>query len=126
MYAQTGVGSYNKIGNWTWMFAPPPYGFTGPANPSPDPPIRWNGLSGLSGCAGGCGCGGKCGDKHDHGMGFFSSGMDFNGWGAAEWGIVALGGYLALSIIGDAFTVGRAAREGGRRTKRAYRALRGK
>jgi hypothetical protein len=56
------------------------------------------GLSGLGcrGRLGGCGCGGTCA-----GLGLFDSGMDFTTWGWPEWGIVGVGIYAALSMLGD-------------------------
>jgi hypothetical protein len=44
---------------------------------------------------GGLGC--AC----SHGLGLFDS-MDFTSWGMGEWGVVAVGGYLILSLAGDA------------------------
>lgn len=52
-----------------------------------------------SGCASGQGCTGGL-----TGMGLFES-MDFTTWGIGEWGLIALGLYLAGSVFGD---VGRA------------------
>jgi hypothetical protein len=63
------------------------------------PPAR--GVAGLGGC--GCGCGGDC----QKGLGLFDSGFDFSQWGVAEWGIVAVGGYLAISLVADLFAAGR-------------------
>jgi len=38
----------------------------------------------------GCGCAG---------LGLFDTGLDFSGWGAVEWALVAIGGYVALSTV---------------------------
>lgn len=46
----------------------------------------------------GCGCSGKCGKGC--GLGLFDS-MDFTTWGVPEWGLIAVGGYLVLSMAGD-------------------------
>ena len=100
------------------------------------------GIRGL-GCAcgcGGCGCGqpggmGTLGDGTGllgsglfngngvMGSGLFESGFDPSTWGAAEWAVVALGGYVAWSVffttkagIGYASTVPA-------RTKRAARSV---
>jgi hypothetical protein len=70
--------------NWTWEFWPPPY-----ASASVPPGL---------GCPG---CNGRC-----RGVGLFDS-LDFSTWGIMEWGAVALGAYLLLSLWGD---VGRTAR----------------
>ncbi len=134
MYMQqgrpAGMGAYDKTGNWTWEFYPPPYGFLGPRNPAPMPAMRWP--PGLAGLSGGCGCGGTCGgcgSGHDHGhtvgMGLFESGFDWRQWSPAEWTFVAVGAYLTLSIVGDALAVGRGTKKVYRRTRGAYRSLRG-
>lgn len=54
-------------------------------------------LANMGGCSGlgGCGCGGTC----KGGLGLFDSGMDFTTWGWQEWGIVIVGGYVALSTV---------------------------
>lgn len=71
------------------------------------------------GCAS---CGGTC-----KGMGLFDSGMDFSQWGAVEWLIVAVGGYMVISTV---FTTGRAVRKvrslPGESRKRRAAALRAK
>ncbi|HXU76434.1 MAG TPA: hypothetical protein VN794_07690 [Methylomirabilota bacterium] len=58
-------------------------------------------------------------------MGLFDSGLDFSGWGAAEWAVAAVGGYALLSTV---FTTHRAARRlkaiPGERRKRKAAALR--
>lgn len=36
------------------------------------------------------------------GLGLFDSGLDFSGWSTAEWTAVIVGGYLLLSLAGDA------------------------
>lgn len=61
---------------------------------NPNPPL------GLAGC----GCG-KC----KEGLGLFDSGMDFSGWSYAEWAVVALGGYVFVSMVNDTRRVGRGA-----------------
>ena len=60
-------------------------------------------LSGM-GCAGGCECGGSCGRA---GLGLFDS-MDFSTWGIGEWGVIGVGTYLLMSIVGDTKRAGRA------------------
>jgi len=62
-------------------------------------------------------CGGSCG------MGFFDSGLDWNGWGYLEWGALIVGAYAVGSMI---FTGKRGVREvkqyaGRRRRARAIR-----
>jgi hypothetical protein len=38
--------------------------------------------------------------RHRHGLGIFDS-MDFTTWSWPEWGIIGVGLYFAISIIGD-------------------------
>ena len=120
---QSGIGDYEKTGNWQWEYYPPPYDFLRPADSAPMPPWVLGGASvvpkspGL-GCGGDCGCGGTCGGGgHDHaGLGLFDS-MDWTTWGAGEWTAMAIGAYVLLSIIGDT-------RRGVARTKSAGQAFR--
>jgi hypothetical protein len=65
-------------------------------------PLKRTGLYGL-------GCGPNCSGR---GLGYFSSGLDISGWGAAEWATVAAGVYLAL-FSGASVTGGRRRRSGG-------------
>jgi hypothetical protein len=63
-------------------------------------------------------CGGKC-----KGLGLFDSGADFTQWGAGEWAIAIVGGYMLVSTV---FTTGRAVKSvraipGERRKRRAAR-----
>jgi len=64
------------------------------------------GVSGYRrGLSGGCKCGGSCAScgglrGHRHGMGLFDS-ADFTTWGLGEWGILAAGAYLVMSLAGD-------------------------
>jgi hypothetical protein len=61
-----GMGEYEKTGNWSWEFFPPPYAFLAPPDSAPMPaPVitgegRGVGCTGV-GCTGGCGCNGACG-----------------------------------------------------------------
>lgn len=59
---------------------------------------------GLTGVRGGCKCGGTCagcgGRQRRTGMGLFDS-ADFTTWGIGEWGILAVGAYLVMSLAGD-------------------------
>jgi len=81
-----GLGEYDAVKPWTWMYYPPPYAFAdprrlkAPANfLAPARSMRLGGraaagLAGL-GCAGDCHCGGTCGG---HGVGDVSTGLDFS------------------------------------------------
>ena len=47
----------------------------------------------------GCACKGMAGCACGGGMGLFDSGLDPSGWGAPEFGIVALGAYMLFSTL---------------------------
>lgn len=53
-----GLGEYDRVPPWSWMYYPPPYGFADPQKLTPPPgfhaPPETMGM-------GGCGCGGSCG-----------------------------------------------------------------
>ena len=110
---QRGIGAYSHSGDWTWEYYPPPYDFLAPADSVAMPAPVVNGL-------GGCHCGGTCGGcgGHSHGMGLFDSGLDYSGWGLAEFAVVGAGVYLGVSLISDLFSAGRTVG----RVRRAYRA----
>ena len=74
-----------------------------------------NKAAGLGGCRG-MGCGGMkgCGCA---GLGLFDAGMDFTTWGWPEWGIVGVGVYAAMSLLGDT-------KRGVDRTRRVGKAVR--
>lgn len=117
---QYGLGEYDKTGDWTWEFYPPPYNFLAPADSVAIPaPVlytrpRRSGLGGCA-CAGACGGSGACGDHS--GLGLFESGFDVSQWGVGEWVAAAAISYLAVSIVGD---LGR----GAQRVQRTYRRAR--
>ena len=112
-----GFGSYDKTGDWEWMYYPPPYDFLAPADSVAVPaPILYTPSRGLSGCGCGGTCGG-CGDDHSHGLGLFDSGFDLSGWGVAEWGTVAFGVYVLAKVFGDAKRVGTKVRKVSRGVK---------
>jgi hypothetical protein len=116
---QRGVGSYSPVGNWSWLYYPPPYDFLAPADSVPiaAPVLFTPAVSGLGGCP--CGCAGGCGARA--GLGLFESGFDWSQWGIGEWTAAAVGGYLALSVVGDLFKVGRVTARGYRRGRGAVR-----
>jgi hypothetical protein len=67
----------------------------------------WNSLPKGMGCGGDCGCGGTCGGgDHSHGMGLFDS-MDPTTWGAGEYIVAGVGGYLAVKLVGDVVGAGK-------------------
>jgi hypothetical protein len=98
---QRGFGGYQRTGNWTWEFYPPPYDFLAPRNSAPVPPFVYPGRG-----VGGCGCGGSCGGACHGGLGLFESGLDLSQWGLGEWAAVGLGVYLLSSVFGDVKRVG--------------------
>jgi hypothetical protein len=125
---QSGIGDYEKTGNWQWEYYPPPYDFLRPADSVAMPPPVLGGASvvprspGLS-CGGGCSCGGTCGGGKGHshgtaGLGLFDS-MDWTTWGVGEWTCIGVGAYVLLSIIGDT-------KRTVTRTKKAARAFKSK
>ena len=98
LFEASGIGSYDKTGDWTWEYYPPPYDFLAPADSVAMPAPVLQGM-------GGCGCGGSCGGcggrhEHKHGMGLFDS-MDWTTWGAGEWTAIAVGAYVLMSLVGD-------------------------
>jgi len=66
----------------------------------------------------GCACGSKC--KSGCGLGFFDGGLDPSTFGVAEWGTVAVAGYMLFSTV---FTTRTAAREVRARVKSGRRRL---
>lgn len=85
-----GMGDYDRVNPWGWMYYPPPYGFANPEKPRPQSPPQFYAPAATMGL--GCGCGGTCGGCGEHGMsGWFSSGLDVSGWGIGEWSVVSLG-----------------------------------
>jgi hypothetical protein len=96
----SGFGNLVHTGNWQWENYPPPYSFLfqGKAAPMPAPILPVAG--GLGDC--GCGCNGQGSCKpQNSGLGFFDSGIDYETWGLVEWGAIAAGAYLVMSLIGD-------------------------
>ncbi len=65
-----------------------------------------------------------CACESAKGMGLFESGMDFTGWSWAEWGTVALGGYMLMSTLSTTHRAARAvaAIPGNLRRKKSTRA----
>jgi hypothetical protein len=124
-----GMGEYDKTGDWSWEYYPPPYDFLAPKNSAPMPaPILYTKKTGMGGC--GCGCSGNCGGAgHTHGVGdttddtaaaaviptgttvnlgtLFSSGLDFTSWGIGEWAVAGLGAYLVISLFNDVGSAGK-------------------
>jgi hypothetical protein len=115
LFEQSGIGDYEKTGNWEWEYYPPPYDFLAPRDSAAMPaPILQRGV----GCGGdSCNCGGTCGGAPAAGMGLFDS-MDFTTWGVGEWGTIAVGAYIVISLFNDA---GRATRTIRKATRRRVR-----
>lgn len=116
LFEQSGIGDYEKTGNWEWEYYPPPYDFLAPRDSAAMPPPH---LQRGIGCGGdSCNCGGTCGGSS--GIGLFDS-MDFTTWGVGEWGMVALGAYLVISLFNDAGRAGKTIRKATRRRVRTVR-----
>lgn len=81
-------------------------------------PAGQAGIRGL-GCSGNCGCK-DCGN----GFGYFDSGADFTGWGAAEWGTVAFAVYALGSMLFTTARATRAIRSAPAAARRKSRAMR--
>lgn len=128
-YIRAGLGDYDRSGDWSWEFFPPPYDFLAPPDsaPQPAPIMRGNRIvlptpivlapKGVGDC--GCGCNGA-GDCH--GLGLFDAGFDYTRWGAPEWTFIGVGAYLTLSLVGDLFTAGRTVKRGYRKIRPRARA----
>lgn len=55
-----GMGDYDRVANWNWMYYPPPYGFANPKRPTPKAPPEFYAPAATMGL--GCGsCSGNCG-----------------------------------------------------------------
>ena len=119
LFEQSGIGNYDRSGDWSWQFYPPPYDFLQPGDSVPmPPPVLGPGLEYRHGQRSapavppkGCGCGGTCGgcgSGHTHGLGqgllgtgLFENPTDLSTWGFGEWSVVIVAGYLAVSVFGD-------------------------
>ena len=104
---------------------------TCPLDLTPGAALSAAGMSGFRrGLSGGCKCGGNCAGcrgglhGHRHGMGLFDS-ADFTTWGWGEWGIIAAGAYLVMSLVGDTTRAAKTTQaEFTRRKRRAARSRR--
>jgi hypothetical protein len=120
---------YSPTPDYAWLFFPPPYDFLAPPATFPKPgKVALESVfqsMGVSGCNGlGCAsCGGTCGDSGlgQAGTGLFGTGLfvysDPSTWGVGEYAVIAVGGYLAISMVTDAQSAGKA-------TRKAYRRIR--
>lgn len=72
-------------------------------------PVGLSGYRGLA-CGPQCKCGGACGMGRARGMGLFDS-LDFTTWGWGEIGVILIGGYLIVNLLGDIGTGSRRARQ---------------
>jgi hypothetical protein len=100
---------YQQTPNWSWLFYPPPYNFLAPPATfskmgvvAPEDVLqpRGNGM--------GCACNGKMGGLGQDATistGLFGTGLfvsaDPSQWGWGEWATIAVGGYVAVSAVGD-------------------------
>ena len=124
----SGMGDYDRTGDYEWMFNPPPFNFLNPQGVTPAPGMYAPAASMGLGCACGCSPGPTC----NKGMGQAATGLfgtslfastDFTQWGIGEWGIIALAAYLAVSVFGDVKTVQKKVRRRSSRSKRRQKLL---
>jgi hypothetical protein len=127
IWGASGIGDYRNTGDWTWEFDPAPYDFLAPADSAvmPPPVIAPGAFSGgLSGCGGGCGCGGRCSDGCGLGQtGLFGTNlfesMDISTWGFGEWGAIAVGAYLLVSLMSDTKSVAKSVSKSSKARRRS-------
>ena len=93
MRRAVGVGDYDKTGDWSWMFNPPPFNFLNARGVRP--PAGFHAPPKTMGLGCGCGCGGGCGQR---GMGLFDS-LNPTTWGFAEWAIAAGGAFVLYHAV---------------------------
>lgn len=61
-YMRNGLGDYDRVNDWGWMYYPRPYAFADPRKLTAPVNFYAPAASMGLGCAGGCGsCGGRCG-----------------------------------------------------------------
>lgn len=107
-----GMGDYDRVSNWNWLYYPPPYAFANPNRPQPKAPPEFYAPAATMGL--GCGgCGGKCASCSAPGLGLFDTGLDVSGWGLGEWAVVAGAVVVGAAVFGK-----------GKRTVRTRRAIR--
>lgn len=109
--ARRGMGDYDQVKNWSWLYYPPPYGFANPDRPRPKSPPQFYAPASTMGL--GCGCGGTCGGCGAPGLGMFESGLNVSGWGLGEWLAIGAGIAIAAAALGK-----------GKRTMRTRKAIR--
>ena len=114
---------YSPTQNYSWLFYPPPYNFLAPprtpvAPGSPESSVQSMGLGSACNGLGCASCGGTCGMGQTStglfGTGLFAS-SDPSTWGVGEYAVIAIGGYLAINVITDAQSAGKATRKAYRR-----------
>lgn len=115
LFEASGIGDYDRTGNWEWEYYPPPYDFLAPPDSvaMPAPVLAVRGV----GCGGDCSCGGACGHDHAKGVGLFDS-TDMSEWGIGEWAAIAVGGYLAIKLFGDVGKASKTIKRSRSRSKR--------
>jgi hypothetical protein len=136
LFEQSGIGDYDRTGDWSWEYYPPPYDFLAPADsvsmPAPiltAPGVAWRPSSPqmpIGTTAAGCGCGGTCGGcggGHSHGglgdgglfnTGLFANPTDLSTWGVGEWATIGIAGYVLISLLHDTKQVARRTRKAGK------------
>ena len=139
---------YSQPGNYSIEFFTPPYDFLAAAGShyQPVPRLRSNGGlvrkqsytpaltltheqwknrdRGMGACCSSCAHGGACSGA-SHGVGLFDSGLDYEGWGMAEWAIAGLGTYALFSMFSTTKRGVEKVSRGAQRVRRAARVLKG-
>lgn len=65
MMQRRGMGDYDKVGDWSWLYYPQPYAFANPDRIQPASNFYAPAQTmGLGGCGCGCSGGGSCGSKY--------------------------------------------------------------
>lgn len=113
---------YAATPNYSFLFYPPPYNFLAPPATMPKSgKLAPEDVLQPMGTGMGCDCGGSCGTC---GMGQTSAGLFGTGlfvsadpttWGVGEWGVIAVGGFLAISAVNTSQAAGRGVRKAYRR-----------
>lgn len=119
----SGMGDYDRTGDYSWMFNPPPFNFLNEAGVNPPPEMYAPAASMGLGCAGKpCG---SCACNRARGMGqatgllgttLFES-TDFTQWGWGEYAVIAGGVYLLYSLTSDVKSVQRSVKRSGTRSR---------
>jgi hypothetical protein len=116
---------FARTSNYSNQFYSAPYAFlAAPGARSQTVPrlLPGGGLAGVGACCASCADHKPCAGK---GVGLFEDPLNFATWGVGEYAIAAIGAYALVSMFVTTRSAARSVAEGGRRVRRASRALRG-